>query len=690
MTAGSGLSRLEGHDKVTGAARYAYEYPVEDVLYVWPVGATVASGTVTEVDSTAALADPEVVAVIDHTNAPRLLPAVTADELVLQSPTVAYRGQIVAAVVATTIEAAQEGAEQVLVRYVEHGHKVVLDPEDPDLEQPETTNAGFPGTSIKGDVDAALAAADVVVDTVYTTPAQHNNPMETVAIIARWDGERLLLHDSNQGPWAAATAFGMLWGIPPSQVDVVTEHVGGGFGSKVWPTAGAVVATVAARVTGRPCKLMLTRQQMYTMAPARTATRSRIRLGARSDGTLTAIDHDALQYSSVIHEFVEQTGSATRTMYASDNLRIRHRLARLNLPTPRVMRAPGKTPGMFALESAMDELAYALDLDPLALRLRNEPATEPASGLPFDGRHLVDCLQAGADKFGWASRDPTPGARRRGRWLFGTGLASAMYPVYQQGGKATARAEPDGTFDVWVAAVDIGTGSRTALWQAAVDALGVPPSQVSIHIGHSAYGQAALAGGSAGTASWGGAVRKACLELSRRVAEHGGAVPSDGLEVTADTAEDQLAPDRARHSYGAHFCAVRVDADTGQVRVDRLLGVFAHGHALNARTTHSQLLGGMVMGVSMALCEQTVVDPRLGLFVNHDLAQYHVATNADIRGLEAHSLERADDDVTLVGGKGIGELGIVGSAAAVANAVFHATGVRVRDLPITPERVRAR
>ncbi|MDG4825582.1 xanthine dehydrogenase family protein molybdopterin-binding subunit [Asanoa sp. WMMD1127] len=689
MTAGTGLSRLEGRDKVTGAARYAYEYEVPGALYVWPVGSTVASGVVTSVEGAAALDEPGVVAVLDHTNAPRLRAGVAEDQLVLQTPEVSYRGQVVAGVVATTPEAAREGADQVLVRYAERPHKVVLDPDDPDLSLPEVTNAGFPGLSVIGDVDAALAAADVVVDAVYRTPPQHNNPMETVAVIASWSGDRLTVWDSNQGPWRAAVGFGMLWGIPPEQVEVITEHVGGGFGSKVWPTAGAVLATLAARVTGRPCKLMLTRQQMFTMAPARTATRSHVRLGARRDGTLTAIDHDALQYSSVIHEFVEQTGTATRTMYASDALRIRHRLARLHLPTPRVMRAPGKTPGMYALESAMDELAYALGLDPLELRVRNEPSVEPATGLPFGGRHLVECLTTGADRFGWSSRDPTPGVRRRGRYLFGTGLASSVYPVYQGPARATARAEPDGTFQVRVGAVDIGTGARTALWQLAADVFGVAPSQVTIHLGRSAYGEAAVAGGSAGTASWGGAVRKACTELCRRLAEHGGAVPADGLEVVADTTEDQPAPDHAWHSYGAHFCAVRVDADTGEVRVDRLLGVFSHGHALNARTAHSQLIGGMVMGVSMALDEQTVIDPHLGLFVNHDLAQYHVAANADIRGLEAHSLEHADDDVTLVGGKGIGELGIVGAAAAVANAVYHATGVRVRDLPITLERVRA-
>ncbi|MEV0719340.1 xanthine dehydrogenase family protein molybdopterin-binding subunit [Asanoa sp. NPDC050611] len=683
MTAGTGLSRLEGREKVMGAARYAYEHPVEDALYVWPVAATVGSGTVVEVDAAAALADPAVVTVLDHTNAPRLRPAQIADQLVLQSPAVAWRGQIVAGVVATTPEAAREGAEQVVVRYAERPHHVVLDPADPALELPGELFGGQPGSFAKGDVDAGLAAADVVLDRVYTTPAQHHNPMETVATTAWWSGERLVVHDSNQGPWIAAVGFGQLWDIPPEQVEVVTEHVGGGFGAKVRPTPGAVLATMAARVTGRPCKLMLTRQHMFTMSPGRSATRSRFRLGARRDGTLTAVDHDALQYSSPIHEFVEQTGLATRTMYATDNLRIIHRLARLNLPTPRVMRAPGHTPGMFALESAMDELAYALDLDPLALRLANEPAVDPASGEPFAGRHLVDCLTVGADRFGWAARDPTPGVRRHGRWLFGTGLAASVYPAYQRVATATARAEPDGSFSVSVGAVDIGTGARTALWQLATDLLGSP---VEIHIGRSSYGNAPVAGGSSGTASWGGAVRNACTALRERLAGHGGAVPADGLEVTAESTP--LPPGRSRHSFGAHFCAVRVDADTGQVRVDRLLGVFAHGRPLNARTAHSQLIGGMVMGVSMALHEQTVVDPRLGMFVNHDLAQYHVATNADIHGLEAHSLERPDDDITLVGGKGIGELGIVGAAAAVANAVHHATGVRVRDLPITLERLR--
>jgi xanthine dehydrogenase YagR molybdenum-binding subunit len=683
MNAGTGLSRVEGREKVTGAARYSYEYPVENALYVWPVGATVASGTVVEVDPAAALADPALVAVLDHTNAPRLRPGQTGDQAVLQSPRVACRGQIVAAVVATTAEAAREGAAQVLVRYTPGPHKVVLDPADPDLQRPAELFGGYPATFVKGDVDAGLAAADVVVDRVYTTPTQQHNPMETVATTAWWSGDRLVVHDSNQGPWIAAVGFGLLWDIPPEDVEVVAEHVGGGFGAKVRPTPGAVLTTMAARVTGRPCKLMLTRQQMFTMSPARSATRSRLRLGARRDGTLTAIDHDALQYSSVIHRFVEQTGVPTRSMYATDNLRIIHRLARLNLPTPRVMRAPGHTPGMYALESAMDELAYALDLDPLALRLANEPAVDPATGLPFAGRHLVECLTAGADRFGWAARDPTPGARRHGRWLFGTGLAASAYPAYQRAAQATARAEPDGSFHVSVGAVDIGTGARTVLWQLATDLLDGP---VNLHIGRSTYGTAPVAGGSSGTASWGGAVRDACTALRQRLAEHGGAVPLDGLAVTAES--QPLPPDHSRHSFGAHFCAVRVDADTGETRVDRLLGVFAHGHSLNARTAHSQLIGAMVMGVSMALHEQSVLDPRLGLFVNHDFAQYHVPTHADIRGVEAHSLEHADDDITLAGGKGIGELGIVGAAAAVTNAVFHATGVRVRDLPITLERIR--
>jgi xanthine dehydrogenase YagR molybdenum-binding subunit len=354
------------------------------------------------------------------------------------------------------------------------------------------------------------------------------------------------------------------------------------------------------------------------------------------------------------------------------------------------MRAPGEMPGMFALESAMDELAYALGMDPIEVRVVNEPSVDPESGLPFSSRNLVACLREGAARFGWAERDPTPGVRRDGRWLIGSGVAASTYPVYTMASTAVARAEPNGGFTVRVAAADIGTGARTALAQIAADELRVPLERVSIEVGRSGLGSAPFAGGSMGTSSWGWAVSKACRALVKELAERTGAIPSDGLETQADTTEDlQNWKQFSRHAFGAQFAEVRVDADSGQVRVDRLLGVFAAGRIVNARTARSQLLGGMIMGLSTALYENLEMDPQFGDFANHDLAGYHIASNSDVRRIEAHWIDEHDDELNPVGTKGIGEIGIVGTAAAIANAVHHATGARQRHLPITLDRVRA-
>jgi xanthine dehydrogenase YagR molybdenum-binding subunit len=355
---------------------------------------------------------------------------------------------------------------------------------------------------------------------------------------------------------------------------------------------------------------------------------------------------------------------------------------RLDVPTPSWMRAPGECPGMYALESALDELAIELGLDPVELRVRNEPEIDPATGNRFSTRNLVGCLREGTERFGWADRDPTPGARRDGRWLVGTGVASSTYPARRPPSTARARREGDGTYTIELAAVDIGTGARTVLTQIAADALEVSLDRVRVRIGDSTFGQAAVAGGSMGTSSWGAAVVKACRMLR-----------TGRDEVTADTSEEAEAASQeplSKHSFGAQFVEVRVDADTGEIRVPRMLGVFACGRILNAKTGRSQFIGGMTMGVSMALLEETIVDPQLGAFVNHDLAMYHVPVHADIQEIEALWLDEDDPHVNPMGAKGIGEIGIVGTAAAVANAVHHATGVRVRDLPIRPDKLVGR
>jgi xanthine dehydrogenase YagR molybdenum-binding subunit len=675
---GTPLSRIEGREKVTGEARYAYEQPAEGVAYCAPVTATIAAGEIDAVDPTRALALPGVLAVISHDNAPALGETADGELLLFQSDTVHYRGQIVAAVVAETLEAAREAAGCVRIDYAPREHDVSLRLGHPRFYTPEKVNPSFPAVTEHGDAEAALARADVVVDATYATQPIHNNPMEPHASLAAWDGGDLLLHDSIQGTWGARKTLAEVFDIAPERVRVVAQHVGGGFGSKGTPRPQSVLAAIAAKVVERPVKVALTRQQLFAVTGYRTPTIQRVRLGAGRDGRLTAIAHEAYEQTSTVREFAEQTCTPTRMMYAAPDRLTRHELVALDVPTPSWMRAPGECPGMFALESAIDELAVACGLDPIELRIRNEPDVDPERGIPFSSRNLVACLREGAERFGWAGRDPTPGARADGRWLVGTGVAAATYPAYRAPSKATARFEPGGGYSVSIAATDIGTGARTVLTQIAADALGVDPEHVRVEIGDSDFGQAAVAGGSMGTASWGTAVVRACEALLEQ---------GEG-EVTVSTGDEIKAQSkRSRHAFGAQFAEVRVDADSGEVRVSRMLGVFAVGRVINPKTARSQFIGGMTQGISMALHEESVMDREFGDYLNRDLAQYHVPVCADIEDIEAAWIEEDDDELNPMGSKGIGEIGIVGSPAAVANAVFHATGRRVRELPIRLDRV---
>ena len=676
---GASLSRLEGREKTRGEARYAYEHPLERVAYAVLVTSAVAKGTIRAVDASQALALDGVLAVLTHENAPEL--AEREGELgILQSPRIAYRGQLVGIVVAESLEAAQEAERLVRLEVDPQAHDVVLRADHPTLYEPDKVNPSFPTDTEEGDVEAALAGAEVVVDETYTTPVEHNNAMEPHATTAVWEDGSLTLYDSTQGAFAYRQAVARRFGLDPSRVRVLAPHVGGGFGSKGTPRPHVIAAAIAARELGRPVKLAVTRQQMFSLTGYRTPTIQRIRLGADADGHLTAISHDVVEQTSTIEEFAEQTAVVTRMLYASPNRRTTHRLARLDVPTPSWMRAPGECPGMFALESALDELAVACGVDPVELRIRNEPAVDPESGLPFSSRNLVACLREGAERFGWEGRDPTPGVRREGRALVGTGVAASTYPARKRPSTAHARRESDGGVTVRVGAVDIGTGARTVMAQIAADALELPVERIRIEIADSDFGSAPVAGGSAGTSSWGAAVVKACRVLR-----------TGADEAHVDTADEAEADEPlSKHAFGAQFVEVAVDVDTGEVRVPRMLGVFAAGRILNPKTARSQFLGGMTMGLGMALLEETVVDPHLGAFVTQDLATYRVPVNADVRELDAVWLDEEDLHVNPMGAKGIGEIGIVGAAAAVANAVFHATGVRVRDLPIRPDRLLGR
>jgi xanthine dehydrogenase YagR molybdenum-binding subunit len=684
---GSPLARVEAREKVTGEARYAYEHAPGRLAYCAPVVASIARGEIRDVDATPALERSGVLEVLWAGNAPRLGDTGDGELALFQSRAVCYRGQIVAAVVADTFEAASEAAGLVRVDYDEQPHDVLLRKDHPKLYKPEVVNPSFPTDTEQGDPDGALAAAPVGVDVTYRTPAFHNNPMEPHASVAVWEDGGLTVYDSSQGASSVQKTLATVFELEPAQVRVISAHVGGGFGSKGTPRPTLILAAVAARVTGRAVKVAATRQQMFVFVGYRTPTLQRLRLGADADGRLQAIVHEVAEQTSTVREFAEQTAVATRVMYAAPNRRTAHRVAALDVPTPSWMRAPGECPGMYALESAIDELAHEVGIDPIELRVRNEPDAEPESGRPFSSRNLVACLREGAERFGWADR-AAPGARRDGRFMRGMGVASSTYPAYLSPARASVRAQADGSYVVRIAATDIGTGARTVLGQIAADALEAPVEQVRVEIGDSALPRAGVAGGSMGTASWGSAVVKACRALRDALAEHGGDVPDEGLEAEANTAEDVKArEDYARHAFGAQFAAVRVDADSGEVRVERMLGVFAAGRIINPRTARSQFIGGMTMGVSMALLEESIMDAQFGDYVNHDLAQYHVASCADVEWIDAHWIDEHDDHLNPMGSKGIGEIGIVGTAAAVANAVFNATGTRVRDLPIRLDKL---
>jgi xanthine dehydrogenase YagR molybdenum-binding subunit len=665
---GADVRRIEALDKVTGRARYAAEFPLAELTHGAIVQSTIVRGSITAIDVDAALAMPGVIGVLTHDNAPRLHEVDDANLLVLQDDRVHYRGEVVALVVADSIEAARAAAEAVAVTYEAESHDVAFAPDtEPD----------------PGEIDEVLAAAPIIVDATYTTPAEHNNPMEPHATTAQWSDNRLTVYDSNQGAGAVKRTLAELFGVEPDAVRVLAEHVGGGFGSKGTPRPNVVLAAMAARVLDRPVRVVLTRQQQFALVGYRTPTAQRVRLGADDTGRLLALDHASYSQTSTVMDYDEGTSGYSRVGYAAPTLRTEDDVTTLDVPTPRWMRGPGWTPGSFAAESAMDELAEACGVDPVELRIRNDAPVHPGDGRPFSSRSLVECLRDGAERFGWAGRDPRPGAERDGRWLVGSGVASSIHPANAAPTTASVTVEVDGRFTVRIAASDIGTGARTALTQVAADELGVPMDRVEVRIGDSDFGPAMIAGGSMGLASWTWAIVNACREL--------GPSPAPGDSATASSRDDIRAQRRlARYAFGAQFAEVGVDLDTGEVRVRRLLGVFGIGRVINPRMVRSQLIGGMTMGLSMALHEEAYMDPRFGDFANHDFAGYHIATHADVPAIEAFWVDERDDELGPLGAKGVGEIGTVGTAAAIANAVWHATGIRQRHLPIRPDRVLRR
>ncbi|MFJ8965892.1 xanthine dehydrogenase family protein molybdopterin-binding subunit [Lentzea sp. NPDC102401] len=684
---GSSWTRVEGEDKLRGRARYTADIPVEGMAHGALVTSTITRGRITGIDTADTLASPGVIGVVDHRNAPRLNPEAGSpffgpdgQFLLLQNDEIEHGGWPVALVVAETPEQARAGAERLRVSYVEQSHDIAFSAGHPSL-RPALTSFG-PDAN-KGDLDAELARSAVTVDERYFTPPESACAMEPHAATVWLEDGKIRAFDTNQAPFGTAQMLSVLFDRPLTDVRVEAEQLGGGFGGKTGVGPQLILATMAALVFHRPVRVALTREEVFLTTSARAATEQHVRLGADPDGRLRAIGHEAAFELSVKAEYIENCVEIAKVLYAADAIRTRINVVPLHILPPNSLRAPGTAPGSFALESAMDELAERLRIDPLDLRRRNEPEAGPVSGHPFTSRNFLRCVEEGARTFGWAGRDHRPRRRREGHLLIGTGMAGTSFLTTAFPSSATITAEPDGTFTVAIAAMDIGTGARTALTAISADVLHVDRAKIRLRIGDSALGPAWGAGGSLGTTSWSWAISSAAKELLGRLESK----PPLPVSVTSDTTNEIFSlPPRERHAYSAIFAEVAVDPATGEVRVRRLVGRFAVGRVVNPLMVRSQLVGGMIMGLSMALHEQVVRDEVTGRQVNADFAGYHFAANADVPFIDADVVDDHEPDNPL-GLKGPGEIGTVAVAAAVANAVWHATGKRQRRLPITLDRV---
>ncbi|MGN6374144.1 MAG: xanthine dehydrogenase family protein molybdopterin-binding subunit [Sphingomonas sp.] len=706
---GKGLDRVDGVAKVTGAARYGYEHRVEgEVAYGFAITAPAAKGKVVRVDAEAARALPGVIDII--TDDPRIIGQAGDFSLPSKgSAEVDHWDQVVGVAVAETFEAARDAAKRVTV-------EVEAEPARFDTMAHVADASGPPRSSrlqdiAIGDIDAAMAAAEVTLDQVYTTPNQVHAAMEPHAAVASWQAGRLTVHTSAQMLYNVKGLLAQAFDLDPDQVRVVSPFIGGGFGGKGGVGPETILAAIAAEKLGRPVKIALARQQLFHNVYRRTDTHQRLRLAANRDGRLTAIGHDSVISQCPDGGFMEPVALGTVAMYAAANRHISHRVVTLDMVKASAVRAPGEAVGMLGLESAMDEMAEKLGLDPIAFRKLNEPEVDPVTGKPYSTRGLVPCLEEGAKAFGWDRRDPTPGARREGEWLVGMGVAAAVRINLLADSEARVRLTPDGRATVETDMTDIGTGTYTILAQIAGEALGLPIDRVDVRLGDTNYPTGAGSGGSFGAASSGSSVALACEDVIAELARRMDAAPGDmtlkdghaiagnrrvpiaelvgeaAIEATGKIAQGKNAQNYSQAAHGAQFAEVAVNAVTGEVRVRRMLGVFEAGRILNAKTARSQAIGGMIWGIGYALHEHAVLDRRSGQFVNHDLAEYHVPAHADVPPLDVMFIEEVDEHANPLGIKGLGELSISGAGAAVTNAIYNACGVRVRDFPLTLDAI---
>jgi xanthine dehydrogenase YagR molybdenum-binding subunit len=735
---GKPIDRVDGRLKVTGRAKYTADWNVPDLCYAVLVTSTIAAGRILSIDTEAADRIHGVLAVLTYKDRIKLAqdpgkvdPSSPADRAlqVLQDDRVYYGNQPVAVAIAETFEAACEAADKVAIHYQAKKPSVSIDSglSAGSYIPKKAGGAGDPGQSHRGDPMGALEAAPVRMEEIYSTPFHTHSPMEPHATIAVWEGsDKLTLYDTSQGIFGARKRMASLFGLRPENVRVISLFLGGGFGSKGPTWSHTVLCAMAAQHVKRPVKLVLRRPQMFGPVGCRSETRQTISAGAGKDGVLTALTNETVSHTSTMDEFTETATLPTRMLYSVPNNSTVQHLVRSDIGTPSYTRAPGEAPGTFALEVALDELSYKLGIDPMEVRLRNYAEHDEDKNLPWSTKSLRECYRQGSERFGWAKRPSQPRSMRDKNSLVGWGMATSVYPARRSPASARARMDADGFVHVDAGSQDLGGGTYTIMTQIAADAVGVPVSRVTFRLGDTRYPETPVSGGSQTAATTGSAVYEAANalreKLLRMASEDGqsavaGVNPSEltvengriirrggggngervqdlvarsgqqFVEAEASTGANPDAKKFSMYSFGAQFAEVRVDADLGQISVTRMTGVFGAGKILNAKTARSQFMGGMVWGISIALHEVTAYDQRLGRIVNNNLAEYHVPTNADVGTFDVSWIDADDEHVSPIGAKGIGEIGITGAAAAIANAVYHATGKRIRDLPITPDKL---
>jgi xanthine dehydrogenase YagR molybdenum-binding subunit len=699
---GTAIDRIDGILKVTGKATYSTDHLVKNVAYAVIIKSTVAAGTISAIDTGEAEKAVGVIKIITHKNAPELNEnGGIRGGAILQNANIFFHGQHIGVVVAETFEQARSAARLIKVQYNEAEAKT-------DFEKLKT--AAVPSKEKdkadlrRGNPENTFEGGEVKIDAVYETPVEHHHPMEPHATIAVWEGEKLTLYNSAQIINGAQMAAAATLKIKPENVRIVSTHIGGGFGSKGGQWGNIILAAIAAKIVQRPVKLALTRQQMFNSVGLRQRNDQRLRLSATKEGKLISLIHETSTHTAIVNEFIEPCGDCSKLMYDVPNSLITYRVAPMNMILPTYTRGPGKSTGSFALESAIDELAIKLRIDPIEFRLKNEPAKDPSNGKPWSSRKLVECLDEGAKAFGWNKRKAEPRSISEGDYWIGYGVACGTYPARQRESSAVIKLTRSGNeinAVVQLAASDLGTGTHTILAQTASDGLGIPVVKIKIIIGDSDLPPAAGSVGSVGAASFANAVNDCCSKITDELIAKSGkqffARPTaaqlmvseniQSFETRVDAKPLAEADQYSSHSFNANFAEVRVNKYTGMVRINRFLAVTAAGKILNPKTARSQIIGGNIWGIGMALTEESVTDARYGNFITRSFADYHVPSNLDIGQLDTIFINEDDQHSNKMGVKGIGEVGIVGVAAAVANAVFNATGKRVRQLPITPDKL---